>query len=71
MNTYKKLKGFSQTINYQLPDLDRAPRPRKEFWELMSLLSAAVILCSSEELSSHMDCALHADTTTIQSKNNS
>lgn len=51
---------------YQLSYLDRAPRPRKEFWEPASLLSVAAICCSSEEVSSHIDCPLciHAHSNT-------
>lgn len=50
----------SSVIIYQMSYLDRAPRPWKEFWELLiSLLSIAAILWSSEEVSSHIDWALH------------
>lgn len=54
----------------QLSYLDRAPRARKEFWEPASLLSMAAICCSSEEVSSHIDCPLciHAHTKHITHK---
>lgn len=56
-------RGHRHNDGHMMSYLERAPRPRTEFWELTSLLSMAAILCSSEEVSSHIDCPLHTTIT--------